>query len=42
MGVSGNYGYHSEGPHNKDHSMLGSILGSDYLWKLPNPKSYEG
>ena len=24
------------GPHNKDYSILGSILGSPYLGKLPN------
>ena len=24
------------GPHNKDYSMLGSILGSPYFGKLPN------
>ena len=25
------------GPHNKDYSILGSILGSPYFGKLPNP-----
>ena len=30
-------GYHFGGPHNKDYSILGSILGSPHLWKLPNP-----
>ena len=28
-------GYHFEGPKNKDYSILGSILGSPYLGKLP-------
>ena len=27
--------YHFKGPHNKDYSILGSILGSPYLGKLP-------
>ena len=35
MGVSQNYGYHFGGPHNKDYSILGSILGSPYFGKLP-------
>ena len=35
MGVSQNYGYLLWGPHNKDYSILGSILGSPYLGKLP-------
>ena len=35
MGVCQNYGYHFRGPHNKDYSILGSILGSPYLGKLP-------
>ena len=35
MGVSQNKGYLSGGPHNKDYSILGSILGSPYLGKLP-------
>ena len=34
-GVSQNYGYLFEGPHNKDYSILGSILGSPYFGKLP-------
>ena len=29
--VSQNLGYHFEGPHNKDHCILGSILGSTLL-----------
>ena len=33
--VSQNYGYHFGGPHNKDHSILGSILGCPYLGKVP-------
>ena len=33
--VSKNYGYHFGGPHNKDYSILGSILGSPYFGKLP-------
>ena len=36
MGVSQNYGYPFEGPHNKDCSILGSILGSPYFGKLPS------
>ena len=35
MVVSGNQGYHFQGPYNKDFSILGSILGSPYLGKLP-------
>ena len=35
MGVSLNYGYLFGGPHNKDYSILGSILGSPYFGKLP-------
>ena len=35
MGVSQNYGYLFGGPHNKDYSILGSILGSSYFGKLP-------
>ena len=31
MGVSQNFG----GPHNKDYSILGSILGSPYFGNLP-------
>ena len=34
-GVSLNYGYLSAGPHNKDYSILGFILGSPYFEKLP-------
>ena len=33
MGVSQNYGYLFGGPHNKDYSILGSILGSPYCGK---------
>ena len=36
MGISQNYGYHFGGPHNKDYSILGSILGSPYFGKLPH------
>ena len=35
MGDSQNYGYLFGGPHNKDYSILGSILGSPYFGKLP-------
>ena len=35
MGVSQNYGYHFGGTNNKDYNILGSILGSPYLGKLP-------
>ena len=35
MGVSQNYGYLIGGPHNKDHSILGSILGAPYFGKPP-------
>ena len=35
LGVSQNYGYLFGGPHNKDYSILGSILGSPYFGKLP-------
>ena len=28
-------GYLFGGPHNKDYSILGAMLGSPYLWKLP-------
>ena len=31
-----NYGYLFGGPHNKDYSILGSILGSPYFGKLPS------
>ena len=27
--------YHFGGTYNKDYSILGSILGSPYFWKLP-------
>ena len=36
MGVSQNCGEIFLGPSNKDHHILGSILGSPYFWKLPN------
>ena len=36
MGVSPIWGYHFEGPNNKDLSILGSMLGSPYFGKLPN------
>ena len=35
MGVSQNEGYHFGDPHNKDYSILGSILGSPYFGKPP-------
>ena len=35
MGISQNYGYLFGGPHNKDYSILGSILGPPYFGKLP-------
>ena len=35
LGVSQNSGYLFGGPHNKDYSILGSILGSPYFGKLP-------
>ena len=35
LGVSQNWGYHFRGPHNKDYSILGSILGSPHFGKLP-------
>ena len=35
--VSENSGYPFGGPHNKDYSILGSILGSPYFGKLPCP-----
>ena len=35
MGVSQNYGYLFGSPHNKDYSILGSILGFPYFGKLP-------
>ena len=31
LGVSQNYGYLFGGPHDKDHSILGSILGPSIL-----------
>ena len=33
------WGYHSEGFHNKDQSILRSILGAPYFWKLPTLNS---
>ena len=35
MGVSQNYGYLFGSPYNKGCSILGSILGSPYLRKVP-------
>ena len=35
LGVSLNEGYHFEGPPNKGHSLLGSMLGSSCSRKLP-------
>ena len=35
MGISQNWGYLFGGPNNKDYSILGTILGSLYLGKLP-------
>ena len=35
LGVSQNYGYLFGSPHNKDYSILGSILGFPYFGKLP-------
>ena len=35
MEVSQNWGYLFGGPHNKDYSIWGSILGSPYFGKLP-------
>ena len=40
MGASQNWGYHFRSPNNKDYSVLGSILGSPYLGKLPNEHDY--
>ena len=42
MGVSLNKGYLFGVPYSKDYSILGSILGSSYLGKLPynTPHSY--
>ena len=34
MKVSENQGHLFGGPHNQDHDMWGSILGSTCLWKL--------
>ena len=34
-GVSKIRGYLFEGPHNKDYSTLGSVLGFPYLGKVP-------
>ena len=39
MGVSLNFGYLFGGPYNTDYSMLGSILGSPNLGKLPHGDS---
>ena len=39
--VSQNYGYFFGGPDNKDHRILGSMLGSPYLGKLPHLKGFE-
>ena len=36
MGTSQNLGYIIAGPYNKGYSILGCILGSPYLGKLPN------
>ena len=36
MGTSQNLGYIITGPYNKDYSILGFILESPYLGKLPN------
>ena len=36
MGVSSNERYFFGVPYNKDHGILGSILGSAYLGKLPS------
>ena len=35
MGVSQNRGIPFGGPYKKDYSILGSILGSPYVGKLP-------
>ena len=37
LGSSQNEGYLTGGPHNKDYSFLGSIFGSPYFGKLPDP-----
>ena len=39
--VSQNWGYLIGGPHNKDYSIWGSILGSPYFGKLPNISGVE-
>ena len=36
MGVSQHYGYFFGGPHNKDYSILGSVLASPYFGNLGN------
>ena len=41
IGVSQNSGYLFGDPYNRDHSTLGSILGSTYVGKLANG-SYMG
>ena len=35
-------GYRFGGPHNKVYSILGSMLGLPYLWKLPKLPSRSG
>ena len=40
MGACQDYGYHFRGPHNKDYSILGSILGSPFFGKLPYAHVY--
>ena len=35
MEVSQNKGYLFGGPHDRDQSILGSILKSPHFWKLP-------
>ena len=35
MGVSQCWGYLIRSPHNKDHIILGSVVGSPYFGKLP-------
>ena len=35
LGVSQTQGYHFGGPYNKNYNIVGSILGSPYLGKLP-------
>ena len=41
MGGSQSYGYLFGGPHNKDYNILGSILGSPFLRKLPYAHMYK-